>query len=399
MTISSSFPVIRMLPNKSPQRVRFGAPWVYADEVVLDRRARKHAPGTIVELQANDGERLGLCAFNPVSKIICRMLDRDLSAVIDRDWLVAKLTYAQDMRARLYDAPYYRLIHAEADGLPGVVIDRFGVVAVIQPNAAWAEVLIDDLAAALIEVTGVTTVVKNGTGRARSLEGLAEETVVLAGEVSDAVPVQMNGATYFADLTQGQKTGLFLDQRDNQAFAARLAKGGTVLDVFSHVGVFALAALAAGAVSADAIDGSAPALDLAMRGASASGFAGQFATIKGDAFEVMAGLQADHRRFDMVVCDPPAFAPNKNALDAGLRAYERIARLGAGLTTKGGYLVVCSCSHAADLNSFREASIRGIGRAGRKGQLIHTGAAGPDHPMHPSLAETGYLKALFFRLE
>ena len=209
MTISSSFPVIRMLPNKSPQRVRFGAPWVYADEVVLDRRARKHAPGTIVELQANDGERLGLCAFNPVSKIICRMLDRDLSAVIDRDWLVAKLTYAQDMRARLYDAPYYRLIHAEADGLPGVVIDRFGDVAVIQPNAAWAEVLIDDLAAALIEVTGVTTVVKNGTGRARSLEGLAEETVVLAGEVSDAVPVQMNGATYFADLTQGQKPVCF----------------------------------------------------------------------------------------------------------------------------------------------------------------------------------------------
>lgn len=398
MTHPSSFPVIRMRPNKSPQRVRFGAPWVYADEIVLDRRARKLVPGSIVELQANDGEVLGLAAFNPDSKIACRMMERDTSQAIDQGWLAAKLAYALELRERLYDTPFYRLIHAEADGLPGVIIDRFGDVAVIQPNAAWAEVLINEISAALADVTGVSVIIKNGTGRTRSLEGLTEETVVLRGEITDAVPVQMNGATYFADLTQGQKTGLFLDQRDNQAFAAKLAKEGRVLDVFSHVGGFALAALAAGASSADAVDGSAAALDLATRGASASGFAGQFATIKGDAFEVMATLQAEARRFDLVVCDPPAFAPNKNALEAGLRAYERVARLGAGLTQKGGYLVLCSCSHAADMDAFREASVRGIGKAGRKGQLIHTGAAGPDHPTHPSLAESGYLKALFFRL-
>lgn len=396
MAVSSSFPVIRMRPNKSPQRVRFGAPWVFVDEIVLDRRSRKLAAGTIVELQANDGERLGLCGFNSESRIACRMLDRDVEADIGQAWFAQRLQLALDMRTRLYDGAFYRLVHAEADGLPGVVIDRFGDAAVVQPNAAWADVRMDALVAALKDVTGVSTVVKNGTGRARTLEGLPEENEILAGDLDGPVPVEMNGATYFADLTQGQKTGLFFDQRDNHAFAARLASGSEVLDVFSHVGGFALAALASGAKSAVAVDGSEAALDLAQRGAEASGFAGKFAIIKGDAFEVMASLAAEGRIFDIVVCDPPAFAPHKNAVEAGLRAYERVARLGAKLVRPGGYLVVCSCSHAAGLDKFREASIRGIGKAGRTGPLIKTGAAGPDHPMHPNLAESGYLKALFF---
>ncbi len=398
MNTPSSFPVVRLRPNKSAQKLRFGYPWVYADELVLDRRTRKIASGSVVELQTADRQPLGLAAFNANSKITCRMLDRDPGSKIDRNWLLYKLAHAFDMRSRLYPGPFYRLIHAEADGLPGVIIDRFGDIAAIQPNAAWAEAMIDDLAAALTEVIGVTTIVKNGSGRARSLEGLSEEVTVLKGEIDAPVPVKMNGATYYADLIGGQKTGLFFDQRDNHAFAARLAKGGTVLDVFSHVGGFALAALAGEASSAICVDGSAPALELAARGADASGFGGQFASIKGDAFEVMASLAAEGHTFDLVVCDPPAFAPNRASLEAGLRAYERVARMGALLVAPGGYLAVCSCSHAADLAKFRSASLRGIGKAGRHGPLIHTGEAGPDHPLHPALAESGYLKALFFRL-
>ena len=166
----------------------------------------------------------------------------------------------------------------------------------------------------------------------------------------------------------------------------------------SHVGGFALAALAAGAKSALAVDGSTPALALAQQGAQASGVADRFATEQGDAFDVLTALGAEGRQFDLVVCDPPAFAPAKPALEAGLRAYERIARLAAPLVRPGGFLGLCSCSHAADLSRFRTASIRGIGRAGRSGRLIHTGFAGPDHPQHPQLAESGYLKALFFHL-
>jgi 23S rRNA (cytosine1962-C5)-methyltransferase len=251
----------------------------------------------------------------------------------------------------------------------------------------------------LRKVTGVTTVIKNGTGRSRSLEGLPEETTVLAGGVSAPIPVLMNGATYMADVMGGQKTGLFYDQRPNHAFAARLAKGARVLDVFSHVGGFALAALAGGAESALAVDASAAALTLATEGAAASGVAQRFATRQGDAFEVLEALGAEGARYDLVICDPPAFAPAKPALEAGLRAYERIARLAAPLVAPGGYLILCSCSHAADLSSFRNASARGIGRGGRRGQILHTGFAGPDHPLLPQLAESGYLKSLAFRLD
>jgi 23S rRNA (cytosine1962-C5)-methyltransferase len=241
-------------------------------------------------------------------------------------------------------------------------------------------------------------VIKNASGRARKLEGLDEETVVVRGALDGPVPVRMNGVTYMADVLGGQKTGLFFDQRDNHAFAARLAKGGSVLDVFSHVGGFGLAALASGAASALAVDGSRAALDLAEAGAGKAGFGDRFSTHAGDAFEAMAGLIAEARKFDVVVCDPPAFAPAKPALEAGLRAYERVARLGAQLVADGGYLVLCSCSHAAGLDAFRTASLRGIGKAGRTSQIIHTGQAGPDHPVHPHLAESAYLKSIFLRM-
>ena len=392
-------PVVRLKPKAEARAIRHGFPWVYSDELVTDRRTQNLAPGTLAVLE--DGERrpLGLVTVNLKSRIVARMLDRDPDAVIDQDWFAARLTRALALRARLFPAPFYRLVHAEADGLPGVVIDRFGDVAVVQPNAAWAEAHLTALVAALVQVTGVSAVVKNGTGRARGLEGLPEETLLLQGSVDGPIPVPMNGATYLADVLGGQKTGLFFDQRPNHAFAANLARGGRVLDVFSHVGGFALAALAGGAESALAVDASAAALALATQGAEASGFADRFATRQGDAFDVLEALGSEGARFDLVICDPPAFAPAKPALEAGLRAYERIARLAAPLVAPGGYLVLCSCSHAADLQAFRNASARGIGRGGRRGQLIHTGFAGPDHPILPQLAESGYLKMLAFRLD
>ncbi|MBY0352251.1 RSP_2647 family RNA methyltransferase [Tabrizicola sp.] len=393
-------PVVRMKPKAEARAIRHGFPWVYADELVTDRRTQALDPGTLAVLE--DGERrpLGLVTVNVNSRIIARVLDRDPLAELDAAWFEARLGRALAHRARLYPQPFYRLIHAEADGLPGVVIDRFGDLAVVQPNAAWAEAALEVLVAALVRVTGVATVIKNGSGRARSLEGLAEEMGVVHGSApTGPVRVPMNGATYMADLLGGQKTGLFFDQRENHAFAARLANGARVLDVFAHVGGFALAALASGAVDALAVDASAPALALAEQGARASGVADRFATRQGDAFEVLEALGAEGARFDLVICDPPAFAPAKPALAAGLRAYERIARLAAPLVAPGGYLVLCSCSHAADLQAFRNASARGIGRGGRRAQIIHTGFAGPDHPVLPQLAESSYLKALAFRLD
>ncbi|MCB6177354.1 class I SAM-dependent methyltransferase [Rhodobacter sp. Har01] len=393
-------PVVRLRPKAEARAIRHGFPWVYADELVLDRRTAGLAPGALAVLEDAERRPLGLVTVNPVSKIVARMLDRDPEAGVDEAWFAARLARALAMRARLYAAPFYRLVHAEADGLPGVVIDRFGEVAVVQPNAAWAEAHLGALVAALAAVTGVTTVIKNGAGRARGLEGLPEEmAVVLGAAPAGPLPVPMNGATYMADLMGGQKTGLFYDQRENHAFAARLARGAKVLDVFTHVGGFALAALAGGAASALAVDSSAGALALAEAGARASGHAERFETRSGDAFAVLEALGTEGARFDLVICDPPAFAPAKPALEAGLRAYERLARLAAPLVSPGGYLVLCSCSHAADLSAFRNASARGIGRGGRRGQVIWTGFAGPDHPVLPQLAESSYLKALAFRLD
>jgi len=396
----SPFPVVRLKPKTDARRLRHGAPWVYANDLVLDRRTKSIEPGSIVHLEDAGREFIGWAAFNASSKIAIRVLDRNPEAQIDASWVHAKLRTAAAMRDHLFDAPFYRLVHAEADGLPGVVIDRFGDVAVFQPNAAWADKLTEAFVTGLQSELGVTTVIVNGTGRARALEGLEETRTVAAGTAPDApIPVPMNGATYMADVMGGQKTGLFYDQRPNHEFAQGLCRDARVLDVFSHVGGFGLAALAGGAKSALAVDGSADALRLAAQGAEAMGVSGRFSTRKGDAFETLQALAQEGAQFDVVICDPPAFAPNKQALEAGLRAYERVARLAAPLVAPGGYIGLCSCSHAADISKFRAASMRGIGRAGRMAQILHTGFAGPDHPTHPSLAESGYLKAIFARLQ
>ncbi|KIC44110.1 SAM-dependent methyltransferase [Ruegeria sp. ANG-S4] len=400
MTQTADRPRIRLKPKANARGLRHGFPWVYANDIVTDRRTRKIEPGALAVLEDDKRSPIALVAVNPNSKIMCRVLDRDLNTELTPDWFEDRIRGAHEMRNQLFDAPYYRLVHAEADGFPGVIVDRFGEVCVIQPNAAWAEKHLEVLTDALVTVTGVQTVLKNAAGRTRGLEGLDDISLTLRGAAPDApVPVPMNGATFMADLTGGQKTGLFYDQRPNHAFAARLVKpGARVLDVFSHVGGFSLAMLAGGAGQALAVDGSAAALDLAAQGAALSGFDDRFQSRQGDAFDALTQLNEEGAQFDVVICDPPAFAPSRQALDAGLRAYERIARLAAPLVGQGGYLGLCSCSHAADLGRFRDASARGIGRAGRQAQVIYTGFAGPDHPQLPQLAESGYLKALFFRL-
>lgn len=389
-------PVVRLRP-KSGRRFFEGAPWVYADEVVMDRRTKALPAGTVATLESTERAPLGTVAFNAESTIAARLLDRDPAAEIDAGWLAARLRRALGLREALFDAPFYRLVHAEGDGLPGLVIDRFGPAVAVQPNAAWIDGRTDALVQALDAVIGPEAVVLNAGSRVRGLEGLDGETRLLRGTLDGPVPVAMNGATYMADLLGGQKTGLFYDQRPNHAFAAPLARGRRMLDMFCHVGGFGLAALAAGAASVLAVDGSAPALALAAEGARRTG-GGPFETRRADAFDAMRALGEAGERFGVVVCDPPAFAPAKPALAAGLRAYEKTARLSAALVEPEGWLVLCSCSHAAGLDDFAAACVRGLRAAGREGVLVHVGRAGPDHPVHLGLPETSYLKALVFRL-
>lgn len=394
--MSDDRPRLRLKPKADAKRIRHGHPWAWADELVLDRRSRNIPDGTEAVLEDANREPLGMGIASVGARIGFRLLATDPTVKLDADWLRAKLQAALSLRAQLFDQPYYRLIHAEGDGLPGLIVDRFGDHLVMQPNLGWLEARVELLADLLQEITGAATVIKNGSARTREAEGLPGGVSVLRGAAPDGpIPVPMNGATYLADVMGGQKTGLFFDQRDNQAAVAAMAKGARVLDVFSHVGGFGLASLAAGAASVTCVDASEAALDLAQQGA---GRAPGFATRTGDAFDVMASQALEGAEFDIVVADPPAFAPAKTALTQGLRAYERVARMAADLVAPGGILVLCSCSHAAELGKFRAACLRGIGRAGRAPRLLRTGFASADHPQHPSLSETGYLKTLTFRL-
>ena len=393
-------PVIRLKPKTNAQRVRHGFPWVYDNELVTDRRTKGLRPGSLAILQDHSQNILGLFAVNPNSKIFARKLSDNVGSLINADWFAQKITKALALREQLYSQPYYRLVHAEADHLPGLIIDRFKDLLVIQPNAAWVDQLMDELVEALKNVLAPTSIVINGAGRARVLEGLDEARRMGLGDMpTAAIKVPMNGAIYFADVAQGQKTGIFYDQRPNHHFVQNLSSGKKVLDVFSHVGGFGLAAMANGAAEVTCVDGSQLALDLAARGASATKSDAPLEIIRGDAFDVMINMASHGKIFDIVICDPPAFAPQKASREAGLRAYERVARLASCLVADSGYLALCSCSHAADLERFRASCIRGIGRAGRQAQLIYTGGAGPDHPHHMALAESSYLKTLVFRMQ
>ena len=188
---ASPYPVIRLKPKANALTIRGGAPWVYADELVTDRRARRLEPGSLAVLEDSERAPIAVVTINNDSKIICRVMDRDPEAVLDQDWLVARVRRALALREHLYDAPFYRLIHAEADGLPGVIVDRFGDVLVMQPNAAWSETACNGLAAALVEVTGAKTVFKNAAGRARGLEGLDDVSSFLIGEHDGLIEVPL----------------------------------------------------------------------------------------------------------------------------------------------------------------------------------------------------------------
>ena len=396
MISTKPYTTVRLRKAKSSPR-RKGYPWYYSDEIALDRRTKNIKPGEIIKIEDTELGAMGLFSFNPNSKISARLLDLDCDKTIDLGWIKKQLEVALDLRELLFETAFFRLVHGEADGLPGVVIDRFGDSAVFQPNSFWADCFKEEILDCLVSL-GMKNIVLNGMSRSRKMEGLDQITEVVRGDVTKPIVVPMNGAKYFADIVNGQKTGLFYDQRTNHEFVARLAKNKKILDVFSHVGGFGLAALVAGADTVTCVDSSQNALELAQKGAEESGVSKQFTTIKLDAFDAMSEMGKSGKKFDIVVCDPPAFSPAKQTLNSGLRAYERVALLSARLVGPTGYLVLCSCSHAVDLTKFRNACLRGITRAGRQAQIIHNGSAGPDHPVSAQLVETGYLKALFFRI-
>lgn len=351
---------------------------------------RQMPPGGLVRLEGDDGARLGTFMFNPHSLIAARLLDHDPAAVIDMEWLRVRLGDAITLRVRVCDAPFHRLVHAEADRLPGLVIDRYDDVAVVQANTAGMDRLTPLIVQALTDLLPLRAVVARNDSGARRQEGLSDEVALLFGEDASAEVVE-GGVRFPVDPLEGQKTGWFYDQRPNRDRVAALAAGARVLDVFCHVGAFGVRCAAAGAREVVLVDSSAPALAQAERAAALNGVAERVRTRRGDAFEVMGELAGE--RFDLVVCDPPAFARSRKDAEAGLRAYGRMARMAAPLVAPGGFLFVASCSHHAPLEAWSAQIAFGLHRARREGRIVYTGGAGPDHPVHPHLPESAYLKA------
>ncbi|MGN6149230.1 MAG: class I SAM-dependent rRNA methyltransferase [Rhizomicrobium sp.] len=389
-------PVIKLRP-KEGRRVRAGAPWVFSNEIVMDPATKALAAGSVVTVQGDDGVVFGTGYFNPASLIAMRLLDPKADAAIDADFFVTALKRALARREALYDAPYYRLVHAEGDGLPGLAIDRFDDLCSVQVTTAGMEKLTPVLLEALDAMIAPKTVILRNDTPSRSLEGLGSYVRAAKGEMPERISLIENGVRYFADIGTGQKTGWYFDQRDNHAFMAKLAKGRIVLDAYCYAGGFGIAAAKSGAKDVAGIDSSQGALTLAEEAAGANGVNARF--VKADVFEELERLAAANERFDVVIADPPPFVKSRKDLEPGAKAYRKLARLAASVVAPNGFLLLASCSHNIAADRFALECAIGISRANRRGALIHQSGAGADHPVHPMLPETAYLKALVYALD
>jgi 23S rRNA (cytosine1962-C5)-methyltransferase len=391
-------PTITLLPGRQ-KRAEGGHPWIYSNEISMDAAAKSLPAGGLVTVRKPDGKGLGVATFNAHPLVSARLLSRDATQKIDRTFLARTLRRALALRERLFPEPFYRLIHAEADGLPGLVVDRFGKALVCQFNTAGMALLEADVLAALDQVLAPEIVVLRNDSSARLAEGLSNEVQVAKGNVEGPVELIENGARFTADLLGGQKTGWFFDQRANRRFMSRLARDLRVLDLYTFAGGFAVEAALAGAREVVGIDRSEPALALAKAAAIRNGVAERCTFRRGEAFAEMERLAQEDERFDMVIADPPAFIKTKKDVGAGLRGYRKLAHLAGAIVAKGGFLFLASCSHNAEPASFAEAIRRGIADTGRNARILRSSGADADHPVHPALPESAYLKAQIFLLD
>ncbi|UPY39188.1 class I SAM-dependent rRNA methyltransferase [Sediminicoccus sp. KRV36] len=389
-------PILRLQPGRD-RRVKSGHPWAFSNEIVMDAGARALPPGQAVRLEGDDGVKHGVWHFNPHSLIAARALDRDAAATPDAAWFEARIGAALKLRERLGIARFCRLVHAEADGLPGLILDRFDDVLALQANTVGMEAAMPLIVEALRRLLNPRSILARNDSAVRTLEGLPLETRLLHGTEARA-RVEEGGLAFEVDLLAGQKTGWFFDQRENRARVAALASGATLLDAFCHTGGFGLLAAQAGAREVTLLDRSQPALELAMASAAANGVQGRVAAQKGEALETLERMVGGQRRFDIVVADPPAFAKSRKDIPAALRAYQRLARICAQLVNPGGFLFIASCSHHAAPLEFAAAVAEGVWKARREARLLASTGAGPDHPVHPMLPESAYLKAQLLQL-
>jgi 23S rRNA (cytosine1962-C5)-methyltransferase len=392
-----NLPPLRLRKGED-RRLRAGHLWVFSNEVDVEHTPlTAFEPGDPVDVQDSRGATLGSAYVNPRSLIAARLVSRQRGRVLDRALLVRRLGRALALREALFPTPHYRLAYGEGDGLPGLVVDRFGDVLVVQAGTAGVERVLDDVVAALEEVVRPAGILLRNDSSGRALEGLPSYVRVAAGEVPDALEVEENGVRFLAP-ADGQKTGWFYDHRMNRARMAAYARGRRVLDVFSYVGGWGLQAAAAGAAHVTCVDASAPALEALERNAELGGVADRVDARRADAFDALGAFARERERFGMVILDPPAFIKRKKDLKAGEEAYRRANQLAMELLEPDGILVSASCSYHLPRHALQDAMLRASRKLGRELQILEEGHQGPDHPVHPAIPETGYLKCFVGRV-
>lgn len=393
-----SIPVLK-LKRGEDRRLRAGHLWVFSNEVdTAATPLTQFEPGTAVQVLSDRDQFLGHAYVNPRTLIAARIVGRDAAYPLDASLLVHRLRVALSLRERLYREPFYRLVYGESDGLPGLVLDRYGDVVVAQSGTAGVDRLRAEIDAAVEKVIHPKAVVWKNDSGARELEGLERGvTMAGAGDIPAQIAVREQGVDFLAPLADGQKTGWFYDQTANRERLRRyLPAGARVLDVCSYVGAWAITALKGGAGSATCVDSSATALDYVARNATANGVTVE--TIKDDAFDALKVLQESGAKFDVVILDPPAFAKRKKDAPQAQAAYRKLNQLALPLIDRDGLLVSCSCSYHMGADELVTAIQTAARHTSRFVQILELGGQSPDHPVHPSIPETRYLKSFFCRV-
>lgn len=389
-------PPLRLKKNEE-RRLRAGHVWVFSNEVdIAHTPLTAFAPGDLVQVEAHNGHVLGTGYVNPHSLICARLVSRDPAYVLDQSLLTHRLNIALALRSRLYPEPYYRLVFGESDGLPGLVIDRYGDIYVAQVTTAGMERVKDAILAALNKVMRPRAVLWRNDSASRELEGLSREVQVAQGEVPEYADVLENGVRFQAPLLAGQKTGWFYDQYANRTRMRAYVKDKTVLDVFAYVGAWGVQAAHAGAAAVTCIDSASKAADWIAQNAALN--AVRVDTIVADAFDALRELRAQRARFDVAIVDPPAFIKRKKDVTEGVQAYRRINEMAMQVLAKDGILIASSCSYHMPREILLQQLLQASRHLDRQMQIVEAGGQAPDHPIQAAIPETAYLKAYFARV-
>jgi len=396
--MTNALPELYLKKNEE-KRLRRGHLWVFSNEVDTARSPLTgFDPGQDAVVVDHRGKALGCAYVNPHSLICARLVSRDTEHMLDESLLVHRLKVALALRQRRYPEPFYRLVFGESDGLPGLVVDRFGDVCVAQINTAGMERAREALVAALRRVVAPSYVLLRGDSPMRSLEGLEQYVTWADGEGPDMLTVREAGLTFRAPSVTGQKTGWYFDHRDNRLRLYPYAREQRVLDLFSYCGAWSTHALAAGAASVTAVDSAREPLEMAQDNAVENGFGDRLTALCGDAFEVLEALIADRERFDLVIADPPAFIKRKKDYKQGLTGYRRLNELAMRVLARDGMLISASCSAHLPEQDLVRTMLGAARHQERSMQVVEFGQQAADHPVHAAIPETRYLKTVFARL-